>query len=248
MAKHFWLTLLAGLMLFGSPAVAETLKSGGASWYGTTAHGKKTASGEVFNRYDFTTAHRSMPFGLVCRVFNPQTDKHVLVEVTDRGPFAKGRVLDLSKQAAKRLGMIEAGVAKVQYSVVSDKQGRPLNSQNSFYIRLSNKEPAQRTHALSSLYFLQLGTEIRAFGTQVEGKQAFVLGVGPYPTFAEARKAFKAISSKCPALDIMEAPTNGGDLPSMQQAEAVAQDSGKSLPAQPKSNAYPAATMLQARR
>lgn len=79
-----------------------------ASWYGPGFHGKKTASGETYNQNGLTTAHKSLPFGTKLRV--TYKGKSVVVEVTDRGPYARGRTLDLSKGAAQWLGLIPAGV------------------------------------------------------------------------------------------------------------------------------------------
>lgn len=84
-----------------------------ASWYGEKFHGRTTASGEVYNMYEKTAAHRSLPFGTRLRVKNPVNQQVTTVKVNDRGPFIKGRDLDLSYAAAKEIGMIQAGVAEV---------------------------------------------------------------------------------------------------------------------------------------
>lgn len=86
---------------------------GRASWYGKPFHGRRTASGEVFNMNDLTAAHRTLPFGTRLRVLNPATGQEVVVRINDRGPFTRGRVIDLSRAAAASLGLIRAGVATV---------------------------------------------------------------------------------------------------------------------------------------
>ena len=93
-----------------------------ASRYGKTdgLDGRKTASGEIFNSSMMTAAHRTYPFGTKLRVTNPDNGKSVIVTVNDRGPFAKGRSLDLSDRAARELGMIDDGVAKVHVEVLKD--------------------------------------------------------------------------------------------------------------------------------
>lgn len=96
---------------FSSPAVAA--QCGGASWYGPGFHGKKAASGEVFNQNAMTAAHRSLPFGTVVKVIDQRTGKSVKVKINDRGPFHKGRIIDLSKAAATKLGFRNAGVTRV---------------------------------------------------------------------------------------------------------------------------------------
>lgn len=93
--------------------------SGMASWYGPGFHGNRTASGEVYNQHALTAAHRSLPFGTRVRVTNTRTGRSVVVRITDRGPFIRGRVLDLSAAAARMLGVVQAGVAPVQLEVLN---------------------------------------------------------------------------------------------------------------------------------
>jgi rare lipoprotein A len=93
-----------------------------ASWYGPGFRGKPTASGERFRPSRRTAAHKTLPFGTVLLVEEPESGRTVRVVVNDRGPFTAGRVLDLSRRAARRLGFIDAGVAKVEYRVVGCKQ------------------------------------------------------------------------------------------------------------------------------
>ena len=81
-----------------------------ASWYGNELRGNKTASGERFNPRGLTAAHRSLPFGTCLIVSNPNTGKKVKVRVNDRGPFVKGRSLDLSAGAAQRIGLRSVGL------------------------------------------------------------------------------------------------------------------------------------------
>ena len=93
-------------------AVVE--QTGEASWYGKGFHGKKTASGEKFDQNDLTAAHPTLPLGTEATVTNLETGKSVDVEITDRGPYTKGRDLDLSKKAAKEIDMTEDGAAPVK--------------------------------------------------------------------------------------------------------------------------------------
>ncbi len=85
-----------------------------ASWYGPNFHGRPTASGERFNMYALTCAHKRLKFGTSLRVTNPDNNQSVVVTVNDRGPFVRGRDLDLSYRAAKKIGLIEKGVGKVR--------------------------------------------------------------------------------------------------------------------------------------
>lgn len=91
---------------------------GEASWYGHPFHGRLTASGEVYDMNRMTAAHPSLPFGTRLRVENLDNGRATTVEVNDRGPFARGRILDLSRQAARELEMIGPGTARVRLTVL----------------------------------------------------------------------------------------------------------------------------------
>jgi rare lipoprotein A len=92
---------------------AREIGRGLASWYGEPHHGRRTANGEVFDMHTLTAAHKTLPFGTRVRVENPATGQAVMVRINDRGPFKPGRVIDLSRAAAERIGLIQAGVAPV---------------------------------------------------------------------------------------------------------------------------------------
>ncbi len=91
---------------------------GYSSYYGKKFHGRKTANGEVFDMYGKTAAHRNLAFGTRLKVTNLENGKSVIVKVNDRGPFVAGRILDLSFGAAKEIGMIGSGVAKVNIKIL----------------------------------------------------------------------------------------------------------------------------------
>ncbi len=94
------------------------MEYGIASYYGSSFHGRETASGEIFNKWDYTCAHKRLPFGTKLKVRNVKNRKSVIVRVNDRGPFVKGRIIDLSYAAAMRLGMIKQGTARVRIEIV----------------------------------------------------------------------------------------------------------------------------------
>jgi len=89
-----------------------------ASWYGPKFHGKTTASGEVFDMHALTAAHRRLPFGTVVEVRHRRTGRRVRVRINDRGPFKRGRIIDLSYAAARELGILEEGLAPVRIAVM----------------------------------------------------------------------------------------------------------------------------------
>ena len=101
-------------------AVAAHDEVGVASWYGGWFEGKRTASGARFDKHKLTAAHRSLPLDTKARVTNLENGRSVEVTVNDRGPYVKGRVLDLSAQAAKKLGMTKRGLALVRIEVIPD--------------------------------------------------------------------------------------------------------------------------------
>jgi len=119
------LVALLGVACGGKKAPSTTptkgkhyTETGVASWYGKKYHGRVTASGERYDMNDLTAAHRTLPFGVVVKVVNLGNGRSVKVRITDRGPFVDGRIIDLSKGAAKKLDMVEAGLAKVKITVV----------------------------------------------------------------------------------------------------------------------------------
>ena len=95
---------------------------GVASWYGEQFHGRQAANGGLFDMEALTAAHRTMPLGSIVRVVNLTNGKHLYVRITDRGPYEKGRILDLSHGAAVRLGMEHEGVAHVQIEIVGERR------------------------------------------------------------------------------------------------------------------------------
>ncbi len=113
-----WAALLSGCA--GRPAAFT--QTGQASYYADKFEGRKTASGSVYRAGQRTAAHNTLPFGTVVRVTNPRNRRSVKVTITDRGPHAKGRIIDLSKAAARKIDILGAGVAPVQVKVVKKKR------------------------------------------------------------------------------------------------------------------------------
>ncbi|MCY4262255.1 MAG: septal ring lytic transglycosylase RlpA family protein [Candidatus Dadabacteria bacterium] len=117
---------------FSRPQSTDTVQYGKASWYGDKEHGNKSASGEVFNRYAYTAAHKELPFGTVVRVTSLENGRQVKVKINDRGPYISGRVIDLSYAAAKSIGLLRSGVAEVRIEVLST----PSKRSESFFVSL----------------------------------------------------------------------------------------------------------------
>lgn len=116
-----FLALILSLLaadVFASAALSVYKSSAVASYYADKYHGRKTSNGEVFNMYDLTAAHKTLPFNTKVKVTNLSNGKSVIVRINDRGPFVKGREIDLSKAAAVKIGMIKSGTAKVSLEIV----------------------------------------------------------------------------------------------------------------------------------
>jgi rare lipoprotein A len=96
-----------------SPSVIPQVENGVASWYGEDHHGRPTASGEIFDQHDFTAAHPTLPLGTKVMVTNLRNGKSVKVRINDRGPFHNKRIIDLSYAAARSIGLVRLGHARV---------------------------------------------------------------------------------------------------------------------------------------
>ncbi len=93
-------------------------ETGVASWYGDYFHGRTAADGSIYNMYQFTAAHKTLPFGSVVKVTNLKNGNVCIVKITDRGPFIDGRIIDLSMVAAEEIGMLDSGISKVKIEVI----------------------------------------------------------------------------------------------------------------------------------
>ncbi|MBP3228636.1 MAG: septal ring lytic transglycosylase RlpA family protein [Bacteroidaceae bacterium] len=121
------LTLCAFALVGTHEATAQTMH-GQASYYAGKFHGRRTSSGAIYHKDSLTCAHRTLPFGTMLRVRNTSNGREVVVRVTDRGPFARGRIVDLSLGAARQLGMVAAGVTGVEVEVLSRPGSTPASS------------------------------------------------------------------------------------------------------------------------
>ncbi|HQU29606.1 MAG: septal ring lytic transglycosylase RlpA family protein [Nitrospira sp.] len=104
---------------------------GMASWYGPSFHGKPSASGEPYDMWAMTAAHRTLPFGTIVQVKSVETGKSVRVRINDRGPFIRGRIIDLSYAAARELAMIGKGTEEVVLNIVSAQEGQIIQNKPS---------------------------------------------------------------------------------------------------------------------
>jgi len=166
------------------PRIVRYLKQGVASWYGPDFHGKKTASGEIYDMYAMTAAHKTLPISSYARVTNLENQRSVIVRINDRGPYHGNRVMDLSYAAAKKLDLDEAGTGAVEIKAIAPEQAlaqlqnTAKNQEKSVYLQVGtfgNKNKALKlknkivshqlpqpeilpsTHQGSTLYKVQMG-------------------------------------------------------------------------------------------
>jgi rare lipoprotein A len=106
------------------------VQAGIASWYGKQFHGRKTSNGEVYNMYEMTAAHKTLPMNTWVRVHNLENDRRIVVRINDRGPFVRGRIIDLSYTGANRIGIVEKGTAKVKITALGEATAYAGKSRN----------------------------------------------------------------------------------------------------------------------
>jgi len=123
------------------PLLVET---GIASWYGAPYHNRRGSNGEIYDMHAMTAAHRTLPLGSIARVTNPANGSSVIVRITDRGPFIAGRIIDLSKAAADKIGLVRKGTAEVRVEVL--KTPAPIEAGGRWAVQIGGfgKEEAAR--------------------------------------------------------------------------------------------------------
>ncbi len=142
------------------PTAEGYREHGGASWYGAKFHGHLTSNGEVYNMYEMSAAHKTLPLPTYVKVTNLDNGRSVVVRVNDRGPFHDGRIIDLSYAAAKKLGYYSKGTAQVEVEAITVAPDATISQQASpMQIESGNSDVKGRTERLASGYgyFIQVG-------------------------------------------------------------------------------------------
>lgn len=199
----FVLTTFSFTFASAKPVIGATY-SGSASFYGSRHHGNKTASGERFNMYGLTAAHRSLPLGCTIRVTNKDNGKSVILKVNDRGPFHGNRVLDVSKGAASQLGFIKQGLAKINIEVLSlpEKKVKVPNVKYSTINERTNRAVGSTTSAKSTSFD---GPTSSSFtGTNQSINPSIGIGIRSYPGSAN-----RSSTSTGYFVNLNEDPTDG---------------------------------------
>ncbi len=130
---------------------------GDASWYGTKFHGRRTSSGETYDMYAMTAAHKSLPLPTYVKVTNLQNGKHIIVKVNDRGPFHEGRIIDLSYVAALKLDVVKTGTAPVEVEAITPGYN-PQPKQQRAWKEPTSKEIVKVNRKLSNGFYIQAGS------------------------------------------------------------------------------------------
>lgn len=174
-------------------------ETGLASWYGEPFHGRKTASGEIYNMYAMTAAHTRLPMGTPVRVTELSTGRYIVVRVNDRGPFGPGRIIDLSRKAAETLGMVDKGLTRVRVQALSAlPKEKETDFQGAFYVQVASfldKNKAQRLADRVSRHYSGKG---RVRSTIVRGQRWWQVHVGAYRGLAAARDALQGLKREYP--------------------------------------------------
>ena len=165
------------------------IQYGIASWYGKPFHGRLTANGERYNMYKLSAAHQHAPLGIHAIVTHLRTGRAIRVRINDRGPFVKGRILDLSYGAARRLGMVEKGLAPVKIKFLPDTQPRLT-----FMVQAGAYQHPY--HAKKVQYTLKYRyPDVRVTAQIHGGQDVYRVRLGPFPTRSKAEQMLRQLKS-----------------------------------------------------
>jgi len=167
------------------PSAAGYVEQGIASWYGPDFHGGRTATGETYDMHAMTGAHPTLPLPTWVHVTNLENGKSVVVRLNDRGPFARGRIIDLSRSAAEALDMVRAGTARVEVRSLASGDAAPAAVPATYYAQAGAFGSRENAEALA--------TRLRAAGIEgvtvtessADGRPLFRVRAGPAPTLPD---------------------------------------------------------------
>lgn len=199
------LTLVLFFSACGRPRVADSRRSdryfdgktetGYASWYGPDFNGKKTASGEIYDMYAMTAAHRYAPFGSNVRVVNLDNGRQTTVTINDRGPFVRGRIIDLSKKAAEEIGMMGSGTAKVRLEFLDRKPlpaAYPSSNAGTAYVQIGSFE----SQSNAQYYVDQIKRLVPSISVRIYKENGYYrIRSGPYESDEAAQKDLDTLKS-----------------------------------------------------
>jgi rare lipoprotein A len=167
------------------------VEEGLASWYGPGFHGKKTANGETYNMHAMTAAHKILPLGSIVRVLNRENGRALVLRVNDRGPFVDDRVIDLSRAAAEKLGVIGKGTAAVRITALDDGPARPEGGQ----------QARKMNRGVGGRLYLQVGAYPEKEDAREMARQMEALGYRGRYLFAERVNRWRVQIGPLPSRD-----------------------------------------------
>ncbi len=185
------------------PSVVRTgeVFHGRASWYGPKFHGKLTSNGETYNMYDMTAAHKTLPMNTIVRVTNKNNGRSTIVRINDRGPFVESRIIDLSKKAASKIGMIGTGTAPVRLDIlgfaeegttrIADiktlQKGPSEKLMDSFAVQIASFSRIEGAMVTQEKFDNTQGYRTIIKDTEYNGKRLFRVWLTGFKSEAEAR-------------------------------------------------------------
>ncbi len=196
------------------PAVVNGVQTGIASWYGPGFHGNRTANGEIYDQYELTAAHPSLPLGTRAMVTNLDNGRSVEVRINDRGPFVAGRAIDLSYAAARAIGMVGPGTARVRVEALVRAAPAPARwvppvvrdlPSASYAVQVAALGDAGRAEHLRRVLAFRFPD---AFVSPLEGpeRRYYRVRIGPYPLRGVAVARAELVSRLGYAAIIVEEP------------------------------------------
>ena len=184
--------VVLGKRYYVMPSSKGFKQRGRASWYGNKFHGNKTSNGEIYDMYAMSAAHKTLPIPTYVRVTNLDNNRSVIVRVNDRGPFAKGRIIDLSYVAAKKLDMIKSGTAPVEIEALDGS--RPVQSSSSgamIQVGAFTDRNSARKLAQSIANSLDLSVTINEVSSA--GRTFYRVRIGPFASHSEIERWMKQL-------------------------------------------------------
>jgi len=172
-----------------------------ASWYGTKFHNKRTSSGEPYDMFAMTAAHKSLPLPTYLRVRNLTNNREVIVKVNDRGPFHENRIIDLSYAAAKKLGITAHGTGLVELSTISSaaheaaQTPHPLDNSNKLYLQLGAFSAQSNAQALARKIKNIIQQPVRFQNSKLDDKPIYRVQVGPFTEVKATDLAYQQLKN-----------------------------------------------------
>jgi rare lipoprotein A len=176
------------------PNVTRYLKQGVASWYGSDFHGKKTASGEIYDMYAMTAAHKTLPLTSYARITNLENQRSVIVRINDRGPFHSDRVLDLSYAAAKKLDLHQSGTGAVEIKAIATDQAltqlqnTAVMQEKNVYLQIGSFDNKKKAQKLQNKIAANHLPQSEIFPSKHKGSTLYKVQMGPIQSTASVDK------------------------------------------------------------